>query len=144
MDKIEQIFKSISRNVFFSKQEKKDMRENLEAYAKFHSVRMEAPARLQLQRSYFYSLQIFLRKRTMPIILILALMFGGGGVSYAAEGAVPGDVLYPIKVSVNEEARDLVTFSPEAKADWESRLVERRLEEAEKLVEGDALNPVLQ
>ena len=65
----------------------------------------------------------------MPIILILALMFGGGGISYAAEGAVPGDALYPIKVSVNEEVRDLVAFSPEAKADWETRRLERRLAE---------------
>jgi len=68
-------------------------------------------------------------------------MFGGGGVSYAAEGAVPGDALYPIKVGINEEVRDIVALTPEAKADWESRLVERRLEEAEKLAEATGAIP---
>src|SRR3989344_6698441 len=143
MRKLEDILKSIGQNIFFSKQEKKVLRENLEAYLKFHPVRMEEGERLHVQRSsvLVYSLQVFLRKKAMPIILILALMFGGGGVSYAAEGAVPGDALYPIKVSVNEEVRDIVALTPEAKADWESRLVERRLEEAEKLAEATGAIP---
>ncbi|MBI3019922.1 MAG: RNA polymerase sigma factor [Parcubacteria group bacterium] len=146
MLKLEDILKNLRANISFSKNEKKEMRERLEEYAKFHPVRMEESARLLGQKSPFYdfSLLLFLRKRTMPIILILALMFGGGGVSYAAEGAVPGDALYQIKVKVNEEVRDLVALTPEAKADWESRLVERRLEEAEKLAAGDALDPAKQ
>jgi len=161
MLKLEDIFKNLRENISFSKNEKKEMRERLEAYAKFHPVRTEESARLYRQRSYlksarnllgggltsrasatfFYSFKIFLQKRTMPIILILALMFGGGGVSYAAEGAVPGDALYPIKVGINEEVRDIVALTPEAKADWESRLVERRLEEAEKLAEATGAIP---
>lgn len=68
----------------------------------------------------------------MAIALIIALLIGGG-TSFAAEGAAPGDVLYPVKVSFNEEARSLVAVSNEAQADWDVRLAERRLEEAEKL-----------
>ncbi len=147
MIQLEDILKNIRENISFSKNEKRALRERLAAYAKFHPVRMEESARLLGQKSPFYdfSLLLFLRKRTMPIVLILALMFGGGGVSYAAEGAVPGDALYPIKVSVNETVRDLATLSPEAKADWAARLVERRLEEAEKITaETGALTPAAQ
>lgn len=72
--------------------------------------------------------------KTMPIlayVLILAVV--GGGVSTAAEGALPGDALYTIKVKVNEEVRAALTASTEAKAEWEARRAERRLEEAAEL-----------
>src|SRR3989344_3616455 len=52
--------------------------------------------------------------------LVIALMLGGG-VSFAAEGSLPGDALYPVKVSVNEEVRGAITVGAEAKAEWEAR-----------------------
>lgn len=54
-------------------------------------------------------------------------------MSLAAENALPGDVLYNIKVNINEEVRSALSVSAEAKAQWEARRAERRLEEAEKL-----------
>lgn len=72
----------------------------------------------------------------MALILIIAL-FVGGGTSFAAENALPGDTLYPVKISVNEEIRNFIAISDEARADWNARRAERRLEEAEKLaIEG--------
>lgn len=68
----------------------------------------------------------------MPIALLIAI-FAGGGISYAAESALPGQSLYPVKVNINETIRGWASFSGEAKADWEARRAERRLEEAEKL-----------
>lgn len=137
MKKLEDILKTLAGGMVLSENEKREMRERIESYARFHSVRKESPERLHTQRPHFStpSLLLALRKKIMPIVLILALLFGGGGVSYAAEGAVPGDALYPIKVSVNEEVRDIVALTPEAKADWATRLVERRLEEAEKIAQ---------
>lgn len=67
------------------------------------------------------------------IITVLAFVLVGGGVSYAAEGSVPGDALYPVKVKVNENVVSALAVSDEAKARWEARLAERRLEEAEVL-----------
>lgn len=68
----------------------------------------------------------------MPILVMLGLLMGGSA-SFAAENAVPGDVLFPVKVHVNENVRGAVAVTPKAKAEWEVRLVERRLEEVEKL-----------
>lgn len=70
----------------------------------------------------------------MPIALIIALFIAvSGGTSLAAENSVPGDLLYPVKISVNEKIRSAVNFSDESKVEWEIDKVARRLEEAEKL-----------
>ncbi len=68
----------------------------------------------------------------MPIAILLVLILGGG-VSFAAEKAVPGDALYSIKTGVNENVRGAFTVGSESEANWEARLTERRLEEAGKL-----------
>ncbi len=75
----------------------------------------------------------------MPILLLIALIIGGG-TSFSAEGALPGDTLYPIKINVNEEIRSFVSFSNEAQTKWDARRVEKRLEEAEKLAAEGRLN----
>lgn len=70
----------------------------------------------------------------MPIfagILLAALL--GGGTSMAAQNTLPGDLLYPVKVGVNERVEGAFQISPEAKASWESLLASRRLDEAAKL-----------
>ncbi len=62
-------------------------------------------------------------------------MASGGVLTYAAEGALPGDVLYPVKLSVNESVIELLQRTPQKKAQWAARRQERRLTEARRLVE---------
>ena len=64
--------------------------------------------------------------------MICILVFGAS-FSYAAENALPGDALYPVKIHINENIRTALAVTPQAKAGWEIRQAERRLEEAEKL-----------
>ncbi|HEY4496563.1 MAG TPA: DUF5667 domain-containing protein [Candidatus Paceibacterota bacterium] len=75
----------------------------------------------------------------MHLLLFIAISaLVGGGASVAAEGSLPGDVLYPIKVNVNERVRGFIALSEEAKADLNSNLAVRRLDEVERLaVRGD-------
>lgn len=54
-------------------------------------------------------------------------------VPTVAERAVPGDVLYPIKVKVNEEVRGSLTFSATEKIEWETQRLERRISEVRLL-----------
>ena len=68
---------------------------------------------------------------SLAFVLILTVI--GSGTAYAAEGALPGDVLYPIKVNVNEKIAAAVAVSAEAKAAVHARLAERRMEEAQTL-----------
>jgi hypothetical protein len=76
-------------------------------------------------------LTLFVSKKYMPIAFIAALILSiSGGVSYAAEDSAPGDLLYPVKVSVNEKVESSLALSSEAKAAVEAKLAARRLKEA--------------
>ena len=77
--------------------------------------------------------------KPMPIAIIIAILIGGG-VSAAAEQSLPGETLFPLKVSVNEKVRGFLAVSGEAEANLQIKLAERRLEEAEKLVSNNNLN----
>ena len=61
------------------------------------------------------------------------VVLASGGVAYAAEGTLPGDTLYPVKVSVLEPIRTALTFSPTAQIQWHITLAERRISEATAL-----------
>ena len=63
-----------------------------------------------------------------------------GSVSYAAEGTVPGDILYPIKIHVNENVESALAVSSESEARLEAEFAERRIMEAEALREESRLD----
>lgn len=117
------------------------MRAELSAYADLHSapeaaVMKSGDGRFIWYESRWSALALFTYPRKhmalfVPIMIALAL---GGGTSFAAERALPGDTLYPIKVEVNERVRSALTFSAEGEAELAARLAERRLAEAEKLI----------
>ncbi len=65
------------------------------------------------------------------IIILLVAIVASGGVSVAAEHTVPGDLLYPVKIHVNENVRAAAAVSGEGNAAWETRRTERRFEELE-------------
>lgn len=68
----------------------------------------------------------------------------GSSVSFAAEGTLPGDILYPVKIYVNESVLGAVAVTQKAKAEWGIALVERRLEEIEKLAVTPSISPEVQ
>ena len=69
----------------------------------------------------------------MPAIIIAIIVVLSGGVSVAARSALPGDVLYPVKLEINENLKTAFAFSEEAKANAETSIAAERLEEAEQL-----------
>ena len=71
----------------------------------------------------------------MPIgaLIALVVLLGGGGTSVVAQGSLPGDALYPVKVGFNEKVAGVFKFSDEARAAWDSNLAGVRLDEAAKL-----------
>ena len=80
------------------------------------------------------------RVRIFPIIASFVLVFSIGTPMYAAESSLPGEILYAIKVGINEQLRSFLSFSPTSKALWEIRKAERRLEEASMLIEKGGLS----
>lgn len=72
--------------------------------------------------------------KLIPTIGIIVFLLLIGGTSAYAEKSIPGDSLYKIKIYINEPAAGIFTLSKEEKAEWQERLIERRLDEAQKLI----------
>lgn len=75
-----------------------------------------------------------MRPTLIPVfasLLVVALL--GGGTAAAAENTRPGDLLYPVKVGVNEKMKAVLAFTDEARADAEARFAEKRIVEASEL-----------
>lgn len=101
----------------------------------------------QTKKGIFWSGLAFshYQKRYVSIIAcLLIVVILGGGVSFAAENTLPGDLLYPVKVNVNEEVLGSLTFGVKAKTEWEANLATRRLEEAEQLTVSGKMNEEIQ
>lgn len=82
----------------------------------------------------------FRHSRLVPAIALVLIVALGTGTSFAAEGAVPGDLLYPVKIKINEPVRNIVKLTPEARAHWEEEKINRRLKEAETLATREELD----
>ncbi len=63
------------------------------------------------------------------------------GVPALAENAIPGDILYPVKVNVTEELRSSLSTNSYEKVVWETTRLERRVSEARLLAQAGKLTP---
>lgn len=111
----------------------------LSEYVKMRPVRGAEPVPLVSVPANSFSL-FFMRHSAPALVAVLIVV--GGGTAAAAEGALPGDILYPVKVHVNEEMRATLATTPKAKADWQVSRAERRLEEAATLALSGKLDDV--
>lgn len=93
--------------------------------------RMRMGAATRPTHSVFFGLRI--RPRVILVGSMIGALLAGSTISYAAEGALPGDVLYSVKVSINEPVRVAFASTPYAKAALEVEFTDRRLQEAEQL-----------
>lgn len=66
-------------------------------------------------------------------VMLVVVLFGAG-TSFAAQGSLPGDILYPIKVNVNEEIKS-VFLSGVSRSKYEVVRVENRIAEVKELAE---------
>jgi len=127
-----------TKTIGLEKDEKAHIREVVFSYVKEHPVKGEEIASPHTIRQ-----PLSLPFRRAFALAALSIFIIGGGVSYAAEGSLPGDLLYPVKVRGTEPVRTLLAFSNEAKAELQIQFVERRLAETEKLVSLGRLRPVV-
>ena len=133
-DKFEQYIESAKR-VVLTPEEKAHIHAAL--LSAMRATRLEqADVRVAVPRWFrWYDLTL----HPLPIILGLVVAISMS-TSYAAEGTLPGDVLYPVKTTVNEEVRGWFAFSSKGQLAYEQNIAERRLEEAEQLAFHGRLN----
>lgn len=89
--------------------------------------------------------ELFATRRFQAAFLIAVIIVGyGSSAVLAAEGSLPGDVLYPVKTRVVEPlARLVAAQTPATEAAFETKLLERRLHEAEALDDEETLDASL-
>lgn len=80
--------------------------------------------------SYLFSYLIMY----LPLIAAFIAISGSMGVSYMADDSLPGDVLYSVKVHVNEGVRHMVAVGSEADARVSAKIIADRAKEARQLV----------
>ena len=119
------------------------LKERLGEYADFHavseSVRVSTADRSRTQvfqtstTVWYATFFKRIKRSTMPLLVIAVVLVLGGGTTFAAEGSLPGDLLYPVKVGFNESVRAALAVSADSEAKLQADLLEERVHEAEEL-----------
>ncbi len=91
-------------------------------------VSAQSPVRRPILSPYFFHAQRYAVFAFVAVFVVL-----GGSASALAQSALPGDVLYTVKVNINEEIRSMFAFNAESKAYFETQRAGERLEEAKTL-----------
>jgi hypothetical protein len=102
----------------------------LQEYMEMRPIRSP---QIEADQSRSRTIFIFERIYAVPITAVVLVFGMTAGTAFAAEGTLPGDLLYPVKVHVTEEVRGVLAITPEAKADWQIERAGKRLEEASTL-----------
>lgn len=130
MTRLEEQLKHL-KTITLPREDRARMRAELLAYADMHTVR---PAILSPFTSFF-SVRMY-----AGFAAFLLIIGSVGGTAYAAEGSLPGDVLYSVKLGVTEPIQTALIPSDTGKAAWHAILAERRLEEAALLASENRLS----
>lgn len=123
------------RDVHLSVSEKEQVRKAL-LNTMEGKIQPMAPSRER--RSYVFT-SMWMVRMPVTIAIVLAL---SAGTSFAAHQTIPGDILYPVKIGVNEKVEILLAVSSKRVASVTSRHALTRLAEAEQLASEGKLDEV--
>ena len=115
------------RNITLPAAVKERMRADLSAYADLHAL---SEVRAQPVRSPFAPFMLPARSLYAGALTLVLMVAGTTQASLASENAVPGDILYPVKIAVSEPLSYLFSPSSEGKAELAARFASRRVDEA--------------
>ncbi|MHB0865607.1 MAG: DUF5667 domain-containing protein [Minisyncoccota bacterium] len=125
-----------------SETDREKMRALLREYAAMKPVRDPEMLQRASQATLMSAFLAYVRRPMGAAMAMIAiLVVSSGGVAYAAEGTLPGDTLYPIKVGVLEPLRVALAITPEAKASLRMSFAEHRADEAAVLSHEGKLSP---
>lgn len=133
-----------ARRIVLDKNEREGLRLRIAAFQKDHPLpagyTIDMPRRSLLRGWMPVLFSLPIARPMVPFLAaVLILLTAGGGAAYAAEGALPGDALYPIKTQVTERVLAGLAVTARGHAAIEASLAKRRLAEAETLAAGQGL-----
>lgn len=140
----ESLIKRAAEKEPFSGSERERMRVALREYARIKPIR-DSGKESGVPSPYTSIFpRYFMRPAAGFMAAILVLVTGTSGIAYAAEGALPGDTLYPIKVNVTEPVRITLAADTAQKAALHRRFAETRISEAAALAKQGRLTAAVQ
>src|SRR3989344_2093774 len=106
MNRILKQLRDDARRVHLTEEERSAMRQTLFAAMAAHPLpeRFSGAPRRSLWRVMVTPLYLKYLLHPMPIAILILILLSGGAAA-AAEGALPGQALYPVKVEINEAVR---------------------------------------
>lgn len=141
MKRFAQQFKKQSDKIKLNAQEQFLMREKIITFMEYHPLPVvEGEVRTILSLDNVFKVTR-VPWRKMSISLGLVAIAFVVILPTVAEYTVPGDILYPVKVRINEEVRSTLARTPYEKVEWEAQRIERRISEARILAKAGLLTP---
>ena len=110
-----------AKEVKLTSAEKTTMLNSLREFVDAHPIEEVVPS------PFLFS---FVRYRSLVGVLAAVFLIVFGTTS-AAGYSLPGDILYPVKINVNEKVKGYIASARGAKAEFETGLAFERLKEAE-------------
>lgn len=140
---VEQIFET-AKKMSLTGTEKNNILNHILGGETLHTVRKEESERLHTiggmaSLTGYYPHMSILRYRVLSSLTVIVVLLGTTGAY--AQMSLPGELLYPIKIHVNEKVEYLTALTPKAQALVEATFAGRRLEEASALLYSDKLTP---
>jgi hypothetical protein len=145
MKRFSEQFKKKADTIRLSASEKDELFERLSAYVAYHPV-VSATTPAKSTKTLFREpfIEWAMPRRLYRQLVLGCFAFILIGVPFLAERSVPGDMLYSMKVRVNEEVRASFTSSGYEKVAWETKRLERRIAEARLLAKEGRLTPEIE
>lgn len=127
---------NILRSVKPTTQEKEGFRTILRARIEYDMKLRAAPYAVPV----FGGISAWLKlSRLVPATLLVALFAMGTGAAFASQNAIPGDILYPVKITT-EQIRVSITADEAKKATLHLEFAAQRLREMARLAEENRLD----
>lgn len=143
MKRFSEQLKKKSETIRLRASEKAELQSRIVAFMEYHplpaSVKATPVPKFKMVLEP-YRLIMIPKRYISSFVGVTALLFVMV-VPALAENAIPGDVLYPVKININEEVRGQLNTNPYDKVVWETTRLERRVAEARVLAQAGKLTP---
>lgn len=147
MKRFTEQFKKKADSISLTPEERAGLHARIVTYMEYHPLpvtmkeKMPSPRQTVLREPF---LSWVFPAHYLRAVAVGCVAFVVIGVPALAEKAVPGDMLYPMKVRVNEEVYGTFAGSGYEKVAWETKRLERRIAEARLLAKEGRLTTAVQ
>jgi hypothetical protein len=107
----------------------------VETFVENNPVNSNSHSKSGIKKSPYFARHHFFTAGKILATSFLLVILGFGGLSYSSASALPGDLLYSLKINVKEKVEEQLTFNTEKKIELRQKRIETRFTEVESLIQ---------